>query len=91
MTLTRPEEAERFQELADTLEEVLAENTALRGEHRVEPEDLALYLEWLVLAREAAGSPEPFVARSAPYLLSTLSYRELESDFHWLQRRVDAG
>lgn len=85
---TKPEEAARYQELADALEEVLAENAVLRGEQRVEPEDLALYLEWLVLAREAAGSPEPFVDRSAPYVLSTLSYRDLESDFHCLQRRV---
>jgi len=85
---TTAEDAQRYQELTHTLHVLLEEDAALRGEQRVAPEELALYVEWLELAREALDSPPPFAARSSPYTLSTLCYRELESDFRWLGSRI---
>ena len=61
----------------------------LRGERRVAPEDLALYLEWLELAREAAPTVAPFTVLSSPYALANLSYRQMASDFRWLQEQLE--
>jgi hypothetical protein len=85
-----PEDAHRYQELAGFLEGILREDAVLRGEQRVDPEDLALYLEWLELAREMAANVRPFIDKSSPFALSTLTYRQMQSDFRWLQDRVGA-
>jgi hypothetical protein len=85
---TTPEEAQRYQELTQILEETLREDAVLRAEQRVAPEDLALYLEWLELARETTVSVRPFLDKSSPYALRMLTYRQLKSDFAWLHHQI---
>jgi hypothetical protein len=85
---TSPEDARRYRELTGILQTLLAEDAVLRGEQRVAPEDLALYLEWLELAREASSSACPCVDNSSPFVLAMLSYREMEGDFRWLSDQL---
>src|SRR4051794_22607383 len=49
---TAPDDAPRFEQLTGTLSNLLREQVAQHADHRVEPEDLAVYLEWMELARE---------------------------------------
>ena len=83
-----PEDAPRYQELTQVLQVRLSEQAAQGAEELVIPDDLALYLEWLELAREAAPSIRPFIDKSSPFALGTFSYSELESDFRWLREQV---
>src|SRR3954453_3185352 len=85
---TSPEDARRYRELTGIPQTLLAEDAVLRGEQRVASEDLALYLEWLHLAREACSSACPLVNKSSPFVLAMLSYREMDSDFRWLNDQL---
>src|SRR6185369_15524522 len=85
---TTTEEAQRYQALTQILQETLRDDSVLRAEQRVDLEDLALYLEWLELARETTVSVRPFLDKSSPYSLTMLTYRQLESDFTWLHHQV---
>jgi hypothetical protein len=88
---TSMEDSRRYQELTSALEDVVRRDVPMRREDRVDPEDLALYLEWLELARGAASSIRPFLDKSSPHALPSLSYEQLESDFRWLHAHVDRG
>src|SRR5205814_1610973 len=83
-----PEDAPRYQELTRVLEGVLHKDRAAQRDERVAPEELALYLEWLELAREGAPCIRPFIDKSSPYLLGKLTYSDLEHDFRWLGSQV---
>src|SRR5437899_3018229 len=83
-----PEDAPRYKELTDTLQRLLSQQASQQSEESVVPDDLALYLEWLELAREAAPCIRPFIDKSSPFALGTFSYGELESDFRWLREQV---
>ena len=84
-----PDDAPRFERLTDTLSDMLRHQLAQHADQRVAPEDLALYLEWLELAREGALCVRPFIDKSSPYALATLSYGDMASDFRWLKDQVD--
>ena len=88
---TEPDDAPRFHSLTDTLTNLLRDQLAQRADQRVAPEDLALYLEWLELAREGALCVRPFIDKSSPYALAQLSYGDMESDFRWLRDQVTAA
>ena len=83
-----PDDAPRYQELTETLQSLLAQQVPQQGELIVLADDLAVYLEWLELAREAAPSIRPFIDKSSPFALGTFSYNELERDFCWLREYV---
>lgn len=83
-----PEDAPRYQELTRLLVSTLHKDRGPQRDERVAPEDLALYLEWLELAREVAPSLRPFIDKSSPYLLGKLTYSDLEHDFRWLSAQV---
>jgi hypothetical protein len=87
---TTTEDAQRYQGLTDALQTLLALTPGPLAERRVSPEHLALYLEWMGLAREAAPSVRPFLDKSSPYSLFTLSYRQMGSDFRWLGGQISA-
>jgi hypothetical protein len=86
---TAPDDAPRFEQLTDTLSNLLREQVAQHADRRVQPEDLAVYLEWLELAREGALCVRPFIDKSSPYALATLSYSDMESDFRWLRDQME--
>ena len=88
---TSMEDSRRYEQLTSALEEVVRRDAEERREERVEPEHLALYLEWLELARGAATSIRPFLDKSSPYGLRSLSYQQMESDFRWLHDQVRGG
>jgi hypothetical protein len=83
-----PEDAPRYQELTQALQTRLSEQATQCAEETVVPDDLALYLEWLELAREAAPSIRPFIDKSSPFALGTFSYSDMENDFRWLREQV---
>ena len=85
---TAPDDGPRYQELTETLSQVLHNQLAQRAEERVAPDDLALYLEWLELAREGAHCIRPFIDKSSPYALATLRYSDMAQDFCWLRDQV---
>jgi len=85
------DDAGRYEELTRQLWGLLEEDAVLRGEQRVAADDLALYLEWLELARETAPTVAPFTVLSSPYALANLSYRQLASDFRWLRDQLVVG
>lgn len=83
-----PEDEPRYEELTATLQTLLARQAPQQNEQPVDPYDLALYLEWLELAREAAPSLRPFIDKSCPFLLRSVSYQQLANDFRWLKQQV---
>jgi hypothetical protein len=83
-----PDDAPRYQELTETLLTLFAQQVPQQAEQPVVTDDLALYLEWLELAREAAPCIRPFIDKSSPFAFQTFSYRELENDFRWLREQV---
>jgi hypothetical protein len=85
---TAPDDRPRFEELTDTLAALLRQQLVRRADQRVAPEDLALYLEWMELAREGAVSVRPFIDKSSPHALATLSYGDMAKDFRWLRDQV---
>jgi hypothetical protein len=85
---TCPEDAPRYQELTEILQARLSQKDSQQAQQPVVPDDLALYLEWLELAREGSPSIRPFIDKSSPFALGTFSYKELESDFRWLREQV---
>jgi hypothetical protein len=82
-----PEDAVRYEELSRSLTATLAA-VETRGQATVEPEDLATYLEWLELAIEAAPCIRPFIDKSSPFALPSLSYEQMGQDFAWLYSQV---
>jgi|SRR3954469_19730698 len=85
---TCPDDAPRYQQLTETLQARLSQQDPQQAEQPVVPDDLALYLEWLELAREGSPTIRPFIDKSSPFALGTFSYKELESDFRWLRAHV---
>src|SRR5436190_16430810 len=85
---TCPDDEPRYQELTEILQARLSQQDPKQAERPVVPDDLALYLEWLELAREGSPSIRPFIDKSSPFALGTFSYSELESDFRWLREQV---
>ena len=85
---TTSEDVTRFRTLDETLHDVLSRETTTRGEQQVATEDLALYLEWMELAREASTKITPFADKCSPFALRSLSYGQMARDFHWLRQTV---
>ena len=85
---TCPDDAPRYHELTEILQARLSQQDPQQAEQPVVPDDLALYLEWLELAREGSPSIRPFIDKSSPFALGSFSYKELESDFRWLREMV---
>jgi len=85
---TTSEDVSRFQFLEQALHDLLARTATTCSEQQVAPEDLALYLEWMELAREASTRVTPFVDKSSPFTLNSLSYGQMARDFHWLRGTV---
>jgi hypothetical protein len=85
---TTTDDARRYDELTRALAAVVERDAPARGEEHVDLKDLALYLEWLELAREVATSLRPFIDKSSPYPLPALSYRQLAHDFRQLRDRT---
>jgi hypothetical protein len=85
---TTSEDVTRFQRLDEALHDVLARAASTRSEQQVATEDLALYLEWMELAREASTKVTPFADKSSPFALRSLSYGQMARDFEWLRRTV---
>lgn len=85
---TCPDDAPRYQALTEILQARLSQQDPQQAEQLVVPDDLALYLEWLELAREGSPTIRPFIDKSSPFALGTFSYKELESDFRWLREQV---
>jgi hypothetical protein len=82
---TDSEDARRYEELTLALMTVTARHTPAGEQEPVTPGDLALYLEWLELAREAAPTIRPFIDKSSPFALRALSYGQLARDFQLLR------
>jgi hypothetical protein len=83
-------DARHYAEPTRRVRDMLRETRARRPAGRVAPEDMALYLEWLTLAREASPALAPFVHCTSPYVTlrwGALSYRQMASDFHWLTQQ----
>jgi hypothetical protein len=85
---TTSEDVSRFQSLDRALHDMLVHKENTCSEQRVAPEDLALYLEWLELAREVSTKITPFADKSSPFTLKSLSYGQMARDFHWLRATV---
>ena len=83
-----PDDAPRYRELTEILQARLSQQDPQQAQQPVVPDDLALYLEWLELAREGSPSIRPFIDKSSPFALGTFSYSDLESDFRWLREHV---
>ena len=83
-------DARRYAELTTRVQQMLRETRSRRPGHRVAPEHMALYLEWLAFAREASPALAPFVHRTSPYVTlrwGARSYRQMASDFQWLTQQ----
>ena len=85
---TSQEDARRYQGLTQALQGMASNPTLVQAERQVEPEHLALYLEWFELAREAAPSVRPFLDKCSPYVLRNFSYRQMATDFRWLVQQT---
>ena len=85
------EDGQRYRELSGALQQILREHCPGEGEQPVSPEDLCIYLEWFELAREGAPSIRPFIDRSSPHMLRSLSYQQLAQDLKALMDQVHAA
>lgn len=82
------EDGERYCELTREIVATLERTTGAQSLAQVEVEDLAAYLEWFELAREAAPSLQPFIDKSSPDALSSFTYHQMTQDFTWLRSQL---
>jgi hypothetical protein len=85
---TTAEDARRYGELTELLRARTEQDERGRAHERVDADDLALYLEWLGLARDVASNVTAFLDKSCPHTLRGLTYGQMASDFRWLSERV---
>ena len=83
------EDVQRYCTLTQLLTGRLREEAVTHGSEPVSVDDLALYLEWLDLAREAASSLDIFRGKSSPLTLGRLCYGELNGEFRSLRELVE--
>jgi len=91
MMENRSMDSRRYSELTARVRQMLRETRARRPAAKVAPEDMALYLEWLAVARESSPALAPFVHPTSPYVTlrwGARSYRQMACDFHWLTHRL---
>jgi len=85
---TSTDDGARYRELTRDILATMARRAGAQSLAQVEVEDLAAYLEWFELAREAAPTLRPFILKSAPDALEHFTYRQMKKDFAWLRAQL---
>jgi len=83
-----PEDGTRYWQLTRAIQAALTAREGPRSLEVVQPEELAAFLEWMALAREAAPSLRPFIETSSPQALQRFSYFQMTRYFRYLRSQL---
>lgn len=83
-----PEDGARYWELTHAIQAALNAREGQRSREVVRTEELAAFLEWMGLAREAAPSLQPFIETSSPHALQRFSYFQMTRYFRYLRSQI---